>query len=104
MPRRSPTWTRWFASLVLVDSIPPTSDLLSVAWHRWEARLRDFQARGLVPAELPGWEGDGAGSSAERARINIQRRISDALARIEGACAPRARRLSRAIRTGTFCS
>jgi len=47
------------SSLVLVDSIPATSELLSTAWRRWEARVRDFQARGLVPAELPGWEGDG---------------------------------------------
>jgi proline iminopeptidase len=46
-------------SLVLVDSIPATSDLLSAAWRRLEARVRDFQARGLVPAELPGWEDDG---------------------------------------------
>jgi proline iminopeptidase len=47
------------ASLVLVDSIPATSELLSVAWRNWEARVRDFQARGLVPAELASWEGDG---------------------------------------------
>jgi hypothetical protein len=43
------------------------------------------------------------GGSAERARVNIQRRISDALAKIEDACAPLARRLSRAIRTGAYC-
>jgi pimeloyl-ACP methyl ester carboxylesterase len=47
------------SSMVLVDSIPATSEMLSTAWRRWEARVRDFQARGLVPAELPGWDGDG---------------------------------------------
>jgi pimeloyl-ACP methyl ester carboxylesterase len=46
------------ASLVLVDSIPATSELLSAALQRREARVHDFQARGLVPAELPGWERD----------------------------------------------
>jgi hypothetical protein len=45
-----------------------------------------------------------AGGSAERARVNIQRRISDALAKIEDACAPLGRRLSRAIRTGAYCT
>jgi hypothetical protein len=44
------------------------------------------------------------GGSAERARVNIQRRISDALAKIEDACAPLGRRLSRAIRTGAYCT
>jgi tetratricopeptide (TPR) repeat protein len=43
------------------------------------------------------------GGSAERARINIQRRISDALRKIEEACPPLGRRLSRAIRTGAYC-
>jgi proline iminopeptidase len=47
------------ASLVLVDSIPATSELLSAAWLRWERRVRDYQVRGLVPGELPGW-GDSA--------------------------------------------
>jgi hypothetical protein len=44
-----------------------------------------------------------AGGSAERARVNIQRRISDALAKIEEACPPLGKRLARAIRTGSYC-
>jgi pimeloyl-ACP methyl ester carboxylesterase len=41
------------ASLVLVDAIPATSDQLASAWARMQARVRDFQARGLVPGDLP---------------------------------------------------
>jgi hypothetical protein len=44
------------------------------------------------------------GGSAERARVNIQRRISDALVKIGDACGPLGRRLSRAIRTGAYCT
>jgi proline iminopeptidase len=47
-------------SLLLVDSIPATSAELDQAMRRQEERLRDFQERGLVPAELPSWEDDGA--------------------------------------------
>jgi proline iminopeptidase len=49
------------ASLVLVDSIPPTSAALAEATALRDARLRQFQARGLVPADLPGWEEDAVG-------------------------------------------
>jgi tetratricopeptide (TPR) repeat protein len=45
-----------------------------------------------------------SGGSAERARVNVQRRISDALKKIEAACPPLGRHLARAIRTGTYCS
>ena len=41
--------------------------------------------------------------AVRRARINIQRRIADALRKIEEACPPVGRRLSRAIRTGAYC-
>jgi proline iminopeptidase len=46
------------ASLILVDSIPATSVELAEATARQRRRLADFQARGLVPAELPDWEDD----------------------------------------------
>ena len=46
----------------------------------------------------------GTGGSVERARINVQRRISDALAKIGAACPTLGRHLSSAIRTGTYCS
>lgn len=41
------------SSLILVDSLPPTAAALAAAWARAEARVRSFQARGLVPADLP---------------------------------------------------
>jgi proline iminopeptidase len=40
------------ASLVLVDSIPPTSAELSTAMSGMRQRLHGFQLRGLVPADL----------------------------------------------------
>ena len=45
-----------------------------------------------------------AGAAAERARINVQRRIRDALTRIAGVDAPLGRYLGRRVRTGTFCA
>jgi proline iminopeptidase len=47
------------ASLTLVDSIPPTSAALAEAMGRMRARVGQFQARGLVPADLPSWDEDG---------------------------------------------
>jgi proline iminopeptidase len=49
------------ASLILIDGIPATGAGLDAAMVKYWARLRDFQARGLVPAELPTWEQDGTG-------------------------------------------
>jgi AAA ATPase-like protein len=45
-----------------------------------------------------------AGAAAERARVNVQRRLKDALDRIAAADPELGRHLSRAVRTGTFCS
>jgi len=61
--------------------------------------LADELARGVGL----GGRGRKTGGSAERARINIQRRISDALARIGEACPPLGRRLARSITTGAYC-
>ena len=44
-----------------------------------------------------------SGASAERARINVQRRLRDVLARIEAQAPELGRRLAASIRTGTFC-
>jgi hypothetical protein len=44
------------------------------------------------------------GGSVERARVNVQRRISDALAKIAAASPALGRHLSATIRTGTYCS
>ena len=44
-----------------------------------------------------------AGAAAERARVNVQRRLKDALDRIAAADPELGRHLSRSVRTGTFC-
>jgi hypothetical protein len=44
------------------------------------------------------------GSPVERARVNVQRRIRDALKRIEQQSPELGRSLARAVRTGTICS
>jgi len=44
-----------------------------------------------------------AGAAAERARVNVQRRLKDALDRIAAADPDLGRHLSRSVRTGTFC-
>ena len=45
-----------------------------------------------------------AGAAAERARINVQRRIADAIHRIQERDAALGQHLSRAIRTGAYLS
>jgi hypothetical protein len=45
-----------------------------------------------------------AGRAAERARVNVQRRLTEAIRRIEEAHAPLGMHLRKAIRTGAFCS
>jgi hypothetical protein len=45
-----------------------------------------------------------AGRAAERARVNVQRRISEALRRIGEAHGPIGEHLQKSIRTGIFCS
>jgi hypothetical protein len=44
-----------------------------------------------------------AGSATERARVNVQRRIKDAIRRIEKECPAAGRHLQWAVHTGTFC-
>lgn len=45
-----------------------------------------------------------AGSASERARVNVQRRIRDAIRRIESYHPGLAKHLDRSIRTGTYCA
>ena len=44
-----------------------------------------------------------AGSATERARVNVQRRLRDAIAKIAEADADLGRFFERSLRTGTFC-
>lgn len=64
--------------------------------------------REMIEAELRRSLGLGgtarrAGSVTEKARVNVQRRLKDALARIAEADAELGRYLERAVRTGTYC-
>jgi hypothetical protein len=45
-----------------------------------------------------------AGSATERARINVQRRLKDAIARIREADTELGRFFEKAVRTGTYCT
>jgi predicted ATPase len=45
-----------------------------------------------------------SGAAVERARVNVQRRVRDALKRIEELDSELGRHLNRAVKTGTFCS
>ncbi len=45
-----------------------------------------------------------AGSAAERARSNVQRRLKDAIGKIAAHCPELGRHLDWAVRTGTYCS
>jgi hypothetical protein len=64
----------------------------------------DFLAQELARGVGLGGRDRKAPAHVERARINLQRRISDALKKIEQACPALGRQLGRAIRTGTYCS
>ena len=44
-----------------------------------------------------------AASATERARVNVQRRLKDAVARVSEADAELGARLAGAIHTGTYC-
>jgi hypothetical protein len=44
-----------------------------------------------------------AASVTERARVNVQRRLKDAIARVSEADERLGRHLERSVRTGTFC-
>ena len=45
-----------------------------------------------------------AGAAAERARVNVQRRLKDALDRVAAADPALGKHLARSVKTGTFCS
>lgn len=49
------------ASVTMVDSVPPTATALDVAFVTYRERIRSYQARGLVPGDLPGAKEDPVG-------------------------------------------
>jgi tetratricopeptide (TPR) repeat protein len=64
----------------------------------------DFIADELSRGTGLGGRERASGSSAERARINIQRRIANAIKKIGEASPELGRRLGRGIRTGAYCA
>jgi hypothetical protein len=60
--------------------------------------------RELARADRPRAGPRRAGSIAERARINVQRRLKEVLGRVEAADLPLGRYLRQAVRTGTYCT
>jgi tetratricopeptide (TPR) repeat protein len=63
----------------------------------------DFLQRELSRAVGLGGRERRAGAAAERARVNVQRRLRDALSRIAAQAPELGRELERAITTGVFC-
>lgn len=79
--------------------------------EQWNDRGRTDRARqelDFLQRELAGAMGLGGrerrtGAASERARVNVQRRIRDAIRRIESQQPNLAKHLDWAVRTGTFC-
>lgn len=70
-------------------------------------RARDelaFLERELTRALGLGGRERRVGAAAERARVNVQRRIKDAIRRIESHHPDLAKHLDRSVKTGTYCS
>lgn len=71
---------------------------------RWGLARRRWPPIRLLRALGLGGKSSGSGSPTERARVNVQRRIKDAIARIaesEPACG---QFLERYVRTGNYCA
>jgi hypothetical protein len=67
-------------------------------------RERDALVTELTRAAGLGGRSRRGGSATERARINVQRRLKDAIVRIAEADAELGAYVESAVRTGTFCS
>lgn len=92
------------------ERITALSDDLADAEARGDARRaeacereRELLAKELARATGLGGDARRAGSATERARVNVQRRLRDAVGRI-AAAAPELGWLEHAVRTGTYCS
>jgi hypothetical protein len=78
-------------------------------WNDAGRRERLERELELLTRELAGAVGLGgrerrAGRAAERARVNVQRRVTDALRRIAEAAPRLGKHLTATVRTGTFCA
>lgn len=80
--------------------------------QQWNDAVRTERARDEIEAleaELSRAAGIGGrdrrvGKAAERARVNVQRRLADALKRVAEIDAELGKHLEKAVRTGTYCS
>jgi hypothetical protein len=83
-----------------IDEAERNSDAGRLAKLR---RERDMLEAEIARAVGLGGRAREAGSATERARVNVQRRLKDAIARVAEADAAIGRFLERAVRTGTYC-
>ena len=79
------------------------------SWNDSARAERARQELDFIQQELSGALGLGgrerrSGSAAERARVNVQRRVRDAIRRIESHHPRLAKHLNRSVRTGTYCA
>jgi len=86
------------------------ADALEDAESRGDARRataieheRDALVAELARATGLGGRSRAAASTTERARVNVQKRLKDAISRIAEVDAELGNFLERAVRTGTFC-
>lgn len=84
-----------------LDDARARSDLRNV--ERFE-RERELLRAEVARAIGLGGRRRQAGSTSERARVNVQRRLKDGIARIEKLDAEIGRYLRAAVRTGTYCT
>ena len=83
-----------------VDDASARADAGRLAALRHERDLLEAEVRRAVGL---GGAARRSGSVTERARVNVQRRIKDAVARLAEADATVGRHFQRAVRTGTTC-
>ncbi|MEE9384046.1 MAG: AAA family ATPase [Nannocystaceae bacterium] len=81
----------------------------ATSWNDMARAERTRSELAFLTAELSravglGGRSRGVGSPAERARISVQRRLRDAIRRIEQCDAELGRQLTRCVQTGTYCS
>ncbi|HTJ47605.1 MAG TPA: AAA family ATPase [Kofleriaceae bacterium] len=67
-------------------------------------RERDALVRELARATGLGGKARAASSTTERARVNVQKRLKDAISRVAEADAELGRHLEATVRTGTYCA
>jgi hypothetical protein len=83
-----------------LDDAEAMADVARVDRLRREKELLDAE---LLAAVGLGGKGRSGGSASERARVNVQRRLKDAVTRVGELDAAAGAFLEKAVRTGTYC-